>query len=279
MGRLSITAGMSDFFQSDQGRVDHHPFRGRALGRLRDAALDLGLALSGGSRELARLAAAVPPRRVLTVGVAAPSRPGQMEAVVSRLSDTRHEVAVSVVPMAPMSKFQNVTRALEAAPAPAHSYDWVFITDDDVGLPPGFTDRFVGLLERGGFQIAQPAHRFFSYSSYVATQRRWGSLARQTRFVEIGPLTAVRGDVIGALMPFPVSRWDWGLDVHWAQIARDRGWRIGVLDGTPIEHRQPVAGSYDWRAAVADGEAFLARNGVTMTRAECFAEDRIVIPW
>ena len=53
-----------------------------------------------------------------------------------------------------------------------------------------FLDRFVGLCERFGLDLAQPAQSQRSHSAWRVTRRRPASLVRETRFVEIGPLTA-----------------------------------------------------------------------------------------
>jgi len=76
--------------------------------------------------------------------------------------------------------------------------------------------------------------------------------------VEIGPVTAFHADTFAALLPFPPLRMGWGLDVHWAAIARRHGWRLGVVDALPVAHLSaPVADAYPRVEAVAEAEAFL----------------------
>jgi hypothetical protein len=51
----------------------------------------------------------------------------------------------------------------------------------------------------------------------------------------------------------------WGLDAHWAALARERGWRCGVIDAVAIRHRTaPAADGYSREAAIAEARAFLA---------------------
>jgi hypothetical protein len=51
----------------------------------------------------------------------------------------------------------------------------------------------------------------------------------------------------------------WGLDVHWSALARNRGWRLGVIDAVPMLHAAaPAASAYSRDAAVAEAAAFLA---------------------
>jgi hypothetical protein len=81
---------------------------------------------------------------------------------------------------------------------------------------------------------------------------------RPTTFVEIGPVTAIHRTAFAQLLPFPDLRMGWGLDAHWAAVAAARGWRMGIVDATPILHQVPVAGGYGREEAVAEARAFLA---------------------
>jgi hypothetical protein len=136
-------------------------------------------------------------------------------------------------------------------------------------LPRGFLDRFVLLAEAFGFALAQPAHAFASHAAWEVTRRRPGVLARRTRFVEIGPVTAISATAAEVLLPFPDLHMGWGLDARWSAIAAERGWPIGVIDATPVRHLRPVAGDYPRDAAIAEAEAFLdGRAYVTRAEAE-----------
>ncbi len=128
-------------------------------------------------------------------------------------------------------------------------------------LPRGFLDRFLFLCERFGLALAQPAHKLNSHAAWPQTRRRPGSVVRETRFVEIGPVTAFSRATFSALLPFPELRMGWGLDAHWAALAQERGWRCGVTDAVAIRHRvAPAADSYSREAAIAEARAFLAER-------------------
>jgi phosphoserine phosphatase len=45
--------------------------------------------------------------------------------------------------------------------------------------------------------------------------------------------------------------------VHWAALAAQHGWRIGVVDATPILHLNPAAETYPRDAAIAEATQFL----------------------
>jgi hypothetical protein len=168
---------------------------------------------------------------------------------------------VTVARIAPgeRGKFENLNRILEQLPASSH--DWLLVVDDDVGLPAGFLDAFVGLSERFGLRLAQPAHRLAGHAAWPVTRRRPASVVRETGFVEIGPVTALHRDTFDVLLPFPPLRMGWGLDVHWAALARERAWRVGVVDALAVAHTHAPAGSaYSREAAQAEAEAFLAER-------------------
>ena len=67
----------------------------------------------------------------------------------------------------------------------------------------------------------------------------------------------------------------WGLDAHWAALAREHGWRCGVIDAVAIGHRAaPAAAAYSREAAIAEARAFLAeRPYVTRGRGAAHARD------
>jgi hypothetical protein len=253
------------------GRTGHvGPRRAVAL-RGADRLLDLVLRAWGVPRRLDRLAESVPPRKVLALCVYRPSAEG-MAAIASELSESRHAVRLVLGCMgepppalagrtaeAGLSggKFENLNVLLATA-QPA-DFDWLLVVDDDVVLPERFVDRLLGLCERLGLELAQPAQTLASHSAWPVTRRRPNSLARETGFVEIGPVTVLGKEAAAALTPFPELRYGWGLDLHWAALARERGWRLGVLDALPVRHEEAgVAAAYAHREAVEEARRFLA---------------------
>jgi hypothetical protein len=229
------------------GRSSTLKRRGALVGALRDAHARLR------PRPVVR---AAPRRRVHVVGVARPENARTVARLRRELARSRHDVSIHLVaPAAGRGKWENVNAALAATP-PGDA-DWLLVVDDDVILPRRFLDRFVALAEAFGLQLAQPAHAFASHAAWEVTRRRPGVLAHRTRFVEIGPVTALSAEAAAVLLPFPDLRMGWGLDARWSAIAAERGWPIGVIDATPIRHLRPVAGEYPRDAAIAEAEAFL----------------------
>ena len=217
-------------------------------------------------RRLVAKAKRLPVQRIHVASVVVPSRRHDLDKVIALLKDTKHQVSVSLAPIGERGKFHNINLAL--ADVDLNAIDWLIVVDDDIAFPPHFLDRFVYACHASGLRIAQPAHRFMSYATWVLTQRRWNSLVHMTHFVECGPLTMFHRDVFGDVLPFPETRWAWGVDVLWGELARRRNLPIGIVDATPIAHLRPVAQVYETDAAVAEGRQLLAQYGVERSNRE-----------
>jgi hypothetical protein len=249
--------GVDDFLSGESGTVGG---RHDVLLAARDRWLDATALVSGRRRRLARAASTSPPvRRVLVLGVQRPELSGVMDAIRGELVCSRHDVDLRIATTRGGGKFENLNALL--AEQPVAGYDWLVVVDDDVELPAGFLDGFLFLAERFELRLAQPAHRLSSHAAWSVTRRRAGSVVRETGLVEIGPLTAFHRDTFSQLLPFPPLRMGWGLDVHWSALARNNGWRIGVIDALPVAHRMnPPGAAYGRDAAVAEAREFLARR-------------------
>ena len=229
--------------------------RGLLAGRLRDARANVRTGRT--RRRLAKDARNDPSRRVLVLSVVRPQNARAAAEIGHELGASHHDALLRIVaPAEGAGKWANLNAALTAHPP--RGFQWLLIIDDDVELPHDFLDVFISLAERHGFRIAQPAHAFASHAAWEVTRRRPGLTARRTRFVEIGPVTAIRADAFDALLPFPDLQMGWGLDAHWAALAEQRGWKLGVIDAVPIRHTRPVAASYPRDAAMSEADRFLA---------------------
>ena len=252
------------------------PERARlAARRFFDLALDTGQRAAGVNRRIDRLAAAGPSLDVLVLGVY------QRDSVILRahraLSTSRHRVrfalgtldqsslqeldSVTLATGMKGNKFENINELLARIEHRAELPRWTLLLDDDVVFPPHFLERFLALCEHFDLRLAQPAMSRRSHASWHVTRRRPASLVRETRFVEGGQLTAIREDAAGDYLPFPADAAMWGLDLHWAAIAVDKGWRIGVVDATPVRHEiRPTGTTYSTGAAFVDGQSFVDRH-------------------
>lgn len=215
----------------------------------------------------------VPAQRVLAVGIY--KSPDQLVELVRALDnglDTidfrfgamadsasgleQHTIATHMT----AGKFQNANRLLEGV---EQDYDWLLIVDDDVRIPPHFLSLMIEIASALDFSLSQPAQSRFSNANWQITRRRFLSLARETSFVEIGPVTLVRADAMKLLLPFPQDlRWGWGLDFHWAHVVKENGLRMGIIDAATVVHAsRKVASTYSWDAAQIEGREYLATVG------------------
>jgi hypothetical protein len=195
-------------------------------------------------------------RRVLVIGVARPEHRVLVDDMRAELARSRHDVEVCLLAPGGGGKFENLNLLLDSHPPGGH--DWLLVVDDDIVLPEGFLDRLIFLAEHFQLDLAQPAHRLSSHAAWRVTRRRGWSAVRETSFVEIGPVTAFARSTFSTLLPFPDLRMGWGLDLHWAALARERHWRCGVLDAIPIGHRvAAAASSYSREQALSEARAFL----------------------
>ena len=246
--------------------------RRRTVALARDLADDAAAWLMLVPIRLAAAARRAPPRAVHVVGVYGPDAGGTMARSVAELRRGRHAVSVALGALGSRSpelgpdtalehlagqgKFENLNALLAAAPP--RDPDWVIALDDDAELPRGFLNAFLVCAERFGFQLAQPAQRHVSHAAWRVVRRERWCLARRTRLVEIGPVTAFHHSVAGVLLPFPPVRMGWGLDAWWGGLALERRWRLGVVDATPVRHHSRLTASgYDREPAVAEMAEFL----------------------
>jgi GT2 family glycosyltransferase len=244
----------ADFLSGESGTVGGRRDLVRAL-------VDRAIALRGIGQLLAvrRAARALDPRRVLVLSVVRAENAAVYQRAVEVLRESRCEVIALSRPAEGRAKFENLNLLLQQAEL--ERFDWVLLMDDDVVLARGFLDGFLYLAERFGLRLAAPAHRMLSHAAWRLTRRQWGSVVRETAFVEIGPVTALHRDTFEELLPFPAVGMGWGLDAHWSWLARERGWPIGVVDLFPVAHLvAPAAAGYGREAAVAQARAFLAEH-------------------
>ena len=251
-----------DFLSGNAGMVIG--IRATSNAVLGDAVAD-GLAFATGrDRRVRRAARSSRTRSVLALGIERVDEPNLLDSARRELLSSRHQVRFESAPAGDRGRFENLNALLAANPPANH--DWLLVVDDDVALPRHFLDAFIFLAERFELRLAQPAHRLRSHAAWEVTRRRATAVVRETAFVEVGPVVAFHRVTFDTLLPFPELRAGWGLDLHWSAVAREHGWKLGVVDATPIRHGlRPIAGSYDRTDAVAEARRFL--SGRPYTRA------------
>lgn len=148
------------------------------------------------------------------------------------------------------------------AEADLSHYEYLLILDDDVLLPHGFVDALLAVQRNVGFALAQPSRTSDSYLDHPIVEQQRGVLARQTQFVEIGPVISVHRSIFDLLLPFDLtSPMGWGYENVWAYLVQQRGIKMGIIDAVPLSHslRKSVA-HYSWHEADAGRTAYWAKH-------------------
>jgi hypothetical protein len=142
------------------------------------------------------------------------------------------------------------------------AYEYVVITDDDIQLPDGFVDQFLGITRRLGLALSQPARTESSYIDHPIVTRQRGAQARVTQFVEIGPVFCIHHTAFPWLFPFdPISPMGWGYENVWSFRMRAHGLKMGIIDACPVEHRmRPPLANYGWSKADAQRTELLRKE-------------------
>jgi glycosyltransferase involved in cell wall biosynthesis/Flp pilus assembly protein TadD len=150
-------------------------------------------------------------------------------------------------------------------------YDYIVLCDDDVVLPEHFVDSFIAMQSQLEFAIAQPARTLNSYIDHPIVAKHIGVHARETHFVEIGPVVSFHRLVYDFVFPFDLtSPMGWGYENVWAHEAIGRNLKMGIIDAVCVDHslRKPVV-NYEWNQADKERTAYLEKN-VHLTLEECF---------
>ena len=150
-------------------------------------------------------------------------------------------------------------------------FDYVVLCDDDVVLPAGFLDSLLALQDRLELRIAQPARTMNSFIDLPIVEQHPGLVARQTLFVEQGPVISVHRTAFDVVFPFDLtSPMGWGLENVWSLRASEAALKMGIIDNVPVDHsmRRPVA-NYSWHEA-DQGRSALFASTPSRPNEECF---------
>lgn len=202
----------------------------------------------------------VPRQRVLLVGVQSDREPASLKRVFGELSSTRHSITTSAKNVEGMGKLKNTNILLSRNDL--DTYDWVIMTDDDIKVRPGFVDDFLAAAYIFDLSICSPTHKRHSHFSHWITVRRPAHLARETNFVEVGPTVAFHRRTFAHVFPLPELKYGWGLDSYWPVLAREHGWKIGVIDAAPLRHLKPIGATYKLNEAYAEMDTYKTSKGI-----------------
>jgi hypothetical protein len=233
----------------------------------------------GKSRELASQITPQSHPKVLVLGVYMGDRVNLIDHLVPTMAASRHcQVTQRWVAMGSVSKqsdvravtlhevhertpkFTLINRLINQADVAEH--DYIMVCDDDVTLPADFTDRFIGWQQRCDFALAQPARTWNSFVDHSFVRRSLWCKARETRFVEIGPVFCMSRAMAELIVPFDeTSAMGWGYDLVWPVIAKQHGLKLGIVDDAAIEHSIRARGAlYQTGGEIESMAAMLAKR-------------------
>jgi hypothetical protein len=156
-------------------------------------------------------------------------------------------------------------------------YEYLLMTDDDVVLPEGFLDECITLQDGLKFAIAQPARTPNSHIDHPIVEQHSGIQARETLFVEIGPVVSFHRSVYDCIFPFDLtSPMGWGYENVWSNLVRERKLKMGIIDNTPVDHsmRKPVE-NYDWNKVDQERGEYLRRHN-HIPLEDCFTTLNVI---
>jgi hypothetical protein len=214
---------------------------------------------------------------VLVLGVYLADKPNCIEHIVSLLDSTESYRVVqrwiSIGDVASSRRVQEVTLWHQVervykfplinrllTQEPLRDYEYLVVIDDDIQLPENFIQHFLAAQTALDFRVAQPARTLNSHVDHAIVVRQPQIFARQTRWVEVGPLVSIHRSVFDVLLPFDErSPMGWGYENVWAYELWTRGLKMGIIDAFPVEHSLRLPHSYySWTEADAACRGLLA---------------------
>jgi hypothetical protein len=158
----------------------------------------------------------------------------------------------------PGNRFTLFNRLLRC---PADDGRWAVLADDDIAVADGSPALAATVCRAAGLDIGQPTHTPDSFVSIDLTRRVPWSVARETWYVEQGPLVLLSPAAQRAVLPLPEDLGvAWGVEYRWSSTRR-RGLRLGMVDAVTIRHLAPAGGEYDVDAARATAQRLRIEEG------------------
>jgi hypothetical protein len=144
-------------------------------------------------------------------------------------------------------------------------FDYIMICDDDVTVSNNFIDDYFDILTKAQFDLSQPARTWKSNLSHPITRRHFYCSARQTDFVEIGPIFVLARRAFETLLPFQEDApMGWGINSLWQKMANQGSIRAGIIDCVPVDHAMRGTGAlYDISSFEAKIKSFFEKYQIT----------------
>jgi hypothetical protein len=164
-------------------------------------------------------------------------------------------------------RIELLNRLVESIPGDP---DDIVLMDDDIEFLTGSVVRLVHAGASLELDLFQPSHSRRSRTAFRFGRKRPLLFARETGFVEQGPVVVLSRRARQALLPLPEELvMGWGIEVRWHRAAIANHLRLGIVDAIAIRHdplRGQSAHTYDTAPEIARLDRELASAGLSDIR-------------
>jgi hypothetical protein len=158
------------------------------------------------------------------------------------------------------TRFSNFNRLCEVKPIRDGS--WVVLADDDVMFTKGNLAKTISFMKQAGFSLAQPSHSILGWWTSLFNIGRPLLIARDTNYVEQGPLLVVDPIFAKQILPLPEANdMGWGTEAQWYR-AKEGRYRIGIIDACRVAHWGRNATDYVAEPEMKGMQERLTQSGI-----------------
>lgn len=159
------------------------------------------------------------------------------------LDETAPELETNTIGCGPGTRFTNFNRLYHSKPVREDA--WVVLADDDFLFVRGSLARTINLMKQANFALAQPGQSVLGWWTSLFNIARPLLVARDTNYVEQGPLVIASPEFAKQILPLPESDgMGWGIEAEWYR-KKEYGVRFGIIDDCRIVHWKRNATDYD----------------------------------
>lgn len=160
----------------------------------------------------------------------------------------------------PGLRFSNLNRLYVARPITEGA--WVVIADDDFMFVKGDMVTTIRMMKRADFSLAQPGQSLWGWWSVLFNVARPFMNARDTNYVEQGPLVIADPTFAKKIFPLPESEdMGWGIEAEWFRF-KVGSLRMGIIDASHVVHWKQNAVNYAVTPELESMHERLAISGI-----------------
>jgi hypothetical protein len=176
------------------------------------------------------------------------------------LDQAADELAHLTLGSGPGLRFEHLNTLYNARPADAAS--WVVLADDDFLFIKGGVAQTIDIMKRANFVLAQPGQSLLGWWSILFNVSRPITTARDTNYVEQGPIVIADPTFAPKMFPLPEENdMGWGIEAEWFRMKEGNA-RIGIVDACRVVHFKQNAVSYPVGPELKKMNERLAKVGV-----------------